>query len=144
MFTRHLIVAAALMAATCAANAEAVATTTTASSASDLSIVDASTSLTGADSGLASVLASTSTNLVLMRGVEGTFMLAARFATAADAGTTPADTAALIGASDATTPVVSAADPVVTAAAVPEPATLALMLAGVLGAIGFTRTRKQG
>jgi hypothetical protein len=34
--------------------------------------------------------------------------------------------------------------PVLEANEVPEPASLALMLAGVLGAAGFTRARKQG
>jgi hypothetical protein len=158
MFSRHLIAAAALMVATCAAHADAISTT---SIAADMSIVDTSTSLTGANSGLASILAAPNTNskLVLVRGVEGLYMLASR-ATAADAA--QADGAAAGAGAGAVTgagagavtgggvdiiaadPVTSIDTPVVNAADVPEPATLALMLAGVLGAVGFTRARKQG
>ena len=142
MFTRQLIAAAAMMVATCAANADVL---TTANVSSDMSIVDTSTSLSGADTGLAAMLASTNTSsqLVLVRGVEGLYMLASRAnapaQTAADQATLPAD-----GATDVSLPVTNADAPVVTAADVPEPATLTLMLAGVLGAIGFTRARKQG
>jgi hypothetical protein len=155
MFSRHLIAAAALMAATCAAHADAI-TTTSSSIASDMSIVDTSTALTGANTGLASILAApnTSSKLVLVRGVEGLYMLASR-ATASDVaangdtttaallGSTTGSASDLIAVSDAN-PVVNADTPVLAAADVPEPATLALMLAGVLGAIGFTRARKQG
>jgi hypothetical protein len=42
-----------------------------------------------------------------------------------------------------TTPLEADADPIVNAAEVPEPSSIALLLAGVLGAAGFTRTRKQ-
>lgn len=170
MFSRHLIAAATLMAATCAAHADAI-TTTTSSIASDMSIVDTSTALTGANTGLASILAApnTSSQLVLVRGVEGLYMLASRATAASDVAAnaatgnaTVADTttAALLGsttpaaaganaASDIIAvseinPVVNADTPVLAAADVPEPATLALMLAGVLGAISFTRLRKQG
>lgn len=160
MFSRHLIAAAALMAATCAAHADAI-TTTSSSIASDMSIVDTSTALTGANTGLASILAAPNTNskLVLVRGVEGLYMLASRATGTSDVaanGATGGDTttAALLGsttgsASDLITvsdanPVVNGDAPVLAAADVPEPATLALMLAGVLGAIGFTRARKQG
>lgn len=170
MFSRHLIAAAALMAATCAAHADAI-TTTTSSIASDMSIVDTSTALTGANTGLASILAApnTSSQLVLVRGVEGLYMLASRATAASDVAAntaignaTVADTttAALLGsttpaaaganaASDIIAvseinPVVNADTPILAAADVPEPATLALMLAGVLGAISFTRLRKQG
>jgi hypothetical protein len=148
MFSRHLIAAAALMVATCAAHADAISTT---SIAADMSIVDTSTSLTGANSGLASILAAPNTNskLVLVRGVEGLYMLASR-ATAADAaqadGAAAGAGAVTGGGVDiiAADPVTSIDTPVVNAADVPEPATLALMLAGVLGAVGFTRARKQG
>lgn len=173
MFSRHLIAAAALMAATCAAHADAI-TTTTSSIASDMSIVDTSTALTGANTGLASILAApnTSSQLVLVRGVEGLYMLASRATAASDVAAnaatgnaTVADTttAALLGSTTPTAaganaanaasdiiavseinPVVNADTPVLAAADVPEPATLALMLAGVLGAISFTRLRKQG
>lgn len=139
MFSRHLIAAAALMVATCAAHADAI---TTSSIAADMSIVDTSTSLTGANSGLASILAAPNTNskLVLVRGVEGLYMLASR-ATATDAAGTGAGAGTDIIAAD---PVTSIDTPAANAADVPEPATLALMLAGVLGAVGFTRARKQG
>jgi hypothetical protein len=140
MFSRHLIAAAALMVATCAAHADAI---TTSSIAADMSIVDTSTSLTGANSGLASILAAPNTNskLVLVRGVEGLYMLASR-ATAADAAQgAGAGSGSEIIAAD---PVTSVDMPAANAADVPEPATLALMLAGVLGAVGFTRARKQG
>jgi hypothetical protein len=175
MFSRHLIAAAALMAATCAAHADAITTTTTVSStstiASDLSIVDTSTALSGANTGLASVLAApnTSSQLVLVRGVEGLYMLASRATVQAAAATGSANSVAsgntaastTASATDAATgsatgspsgaialtdadPVTNIDLPVVNAADVPEPATLALMLAGVLGAISFTRVRKQG
>lgn len=148
MFSRHLIAAAALMVATCAAHADAITTT---SIASDMSIVDTSTSLTGANSGLASILAApnTSSKLVLVRGVEGLYMLASRATGATDAAGAGAGADAGAGAGAGTEiiaadPVTSIDTPVVNAADVPEPATLALMLAGVLGAVGFTRARKQG
>jgi hypothetical protein len=130
------------MVATCAAHADAITTT---SIASDMSIVDTSTSLTGANSGLASILAApnTSSKLVLVRGVEGLYMLASR-ANAADAGQTGGAGAGSGSEIIAADPVTSIDTPVVNAADVPEPATLALMLAGVLGAVGFTRARKQG
>lgn len=50
------------------------------------------------------------------------------------------DTPILIGT---TTPLEADADPIVNAAEVPEPSSIALLLAGVLGAAGFTRARKQ-
>jgi hypothetical protein len=176
MFTRHLIAAAALMAATCAANADVITTTTTDSSgatlSSDMSIVDTSTALSGADAGLAAILATSNakSQLVLVRGVEGLYMLASRtnapLAAATQTGTTtdasadavtvPATTpvstpaAAAEEASDiVTAPVtaplaISISLPTVNATAVPEPATLALMFAGLLGVFGFARARKQG
>ena len=160
MFTRQLFVAAALMAATCAANADVVTTTTTVSTASslasDMSIVDTSTSLSGADTGLASVMASTNTNsqLVLVRGVEGLYMLAARangvLDTASAASVTPPAAAAagdasdIVAAKSTALPLGADALPSVNAAEVPEPASIALMVAGLLGAAGIMRARKQG
>jgi len=173
MFTRHLIAAAALMAATCAANADVITTTSTVTTdstmASDMSIVDTSTALTGADTGLAAVLASSTTaaQLVLVRGVEGNYMLASRInapvqsatdaqstvpaagttTTAADLGSTGGSTGSTTGGSssaDISLPVTNADLPTAAAADVPEPATLTLMLAGLLGAVAFTRARKQG
>lgn len=172
MFTRHLIAAAALMTATCAANADVITTTTTDSSgatlSSDMSIVDTSTALSGADAGLAAILATSNTKsqLVLVRGVEGLYMLASRtnapLAAATQTGTTT-DASADAVTVPATTPPAAAADeasdivtapvtaplaisislPTVNATAVPEPATLALMFAGLLGVFSFARARKQ-
>jgi hypothetical protein len=140
MFTRHLFVAAALMAATLSAQAgaissspEALGTTAAASTslASDMSIVDASATLSS--TGLANILASSDSQqqFSLFKGVEGLYMLASRVNAPLDAGTggvaTPTDTS-----------------PALDASAVPEPSSVALMLAGMLGAVGFTRGRKRG
>ena len=177
MFTRHLIAAAALMAATFSAQADVISTSpdalasssvianaTVASGstlAANMNIVDGGTSLNGAGTGLASILASSNNTaqLYLVRGVEGLYMLAARLIdTAPAAGTTPAATSPLlvdgtpaqvapVPAAGIDTPVANA-DPIllpaVEAAEVPEPSSIALLLAGVLGAAGFTRARKQG
>lgn len=141
MFTRHLFVAAALMAATLSAQAgaissspEALGTTAAASTslASDMSIVDASATLSS--TGLANILASSDSQqqFSLFKGVEGLYMLASRVNAPLDAGTggvsTPTDTTS----------------PALDASAVPEPSSVALMLAGMLGAVGFTRGRKRG
>jgi len=157
MFSRHLIAAAALMAASFAAQADVISTSpdalasgnvianATVSSgstlAADMSIVDAGASLNGAGTGLAAILASSNNTaqLYLVRGVEGLYMLASRVSSPAgaigDAGTPPATSA------DEIAPVAS---PALDAADVPEPSSIALMLAGVLGAAGFMRARKQG
>ena len=138
MFTRHLIAAAALMATTFAAQADVITVASTSPPAANTSNVDS-----GAE-------------LYLVRGVEGLYMVASRtISQPADAGVdvlpVPGDTvqdvnptpdAADTPAPGATLPVANA-DPVVNAD-VPEPTSIALMLAGVLGAAGFTRARKQG
>lgn len=176
MFSRHLIAAAALMAVTCAANADVITTTSTL--ASDMSIVDTSTSLGGADTGLAAILATptTSSQFVLVRGVEGLYMLGrtnAPLTAASETATVPATTTTVPATTSTTTtstPAAAAGDasdivaaatsataaattaplaltlaPTISAiAVVPEPATLALMFAGLLGVVGFTRARKQG
>lgn len=152
MFTRHLFVAAALMAATLSAQAGAISSSPEAlgtaaastSLASDMSIVDASASLSG--TGLANILASTDSTkqFSLFKGVEGLYMLASRVNAPLDAGT--GGTSAGAGGSTGVSapaeidPVVPTAEP----AAVPEPSSVALMLAGMLGAVGFTRGRKRG
>ena len=164
MFTRHLIAAAALMAATFSAQADVISTSpdalasssvianaTVASGstlAANMNIVDGGTSLNGAGTGLASILASSNNTaqLYLVRGVEGLYMLAARFIdTAPAAGTTPVQLPS--GEAGIDTPVANA-DPIllpaVEASEVPEPSSIALLLAGVLGAAGVTRARKQG
>lgn len=156
MFTRHLFAAAALMAATLSAQAgaitstpEALGTTTAASTslASNMSIVDASASLSG--TGLASILASSDSDqqFALVKGVEGLYMLAARINAPLDAGA--GGTGGASAGAGGSTGVASPADagpaaPEADPAAVPEPSSIALMLAGVLGAAGFTRGRKQG
>lgn len=152
MFTRHLFVAAALMAATLSAQAgaissspEALGTTAAASTslASDMSIVDASASLRG--TGLANILASSDSTkqFALFKGVEGLYMLASRSNAPLDAGTGGASAGAGgstgVSAPTEIDPVLPAAE----AAAVPEPSSVALMLAGMLGAVGFTRGRKR-
>lgn len=166
MFTRHMIAAAALMAATFAAHADVISTSpdalassnvianATVSSAStlasDMSIVDGSTSLSGAGTGLASMLAASNNTaqLYLVRGVEGLYMLASRVGATADAGTGGAAPVAADG--NVSTPAVDGptlADvslPTLDATDVPEPSSIALMFAGLLGAVGFTRARKQG
>ena len=154
MFTRHLFAAAALMAATCGAHADVISSSTVSGLAADMSIVDGN-SAQGGD--LASMLAASNSNaqLYLVRGVEGLYMLASRTTflvpdnTATDI-TAPAlaDVPAAIEP-PASLPVVVGVDadpvlPVLEAGEVPEPASLALMFAGLLGAAGFTRAGKQG
>lgn len=153
MFTRHLIAAAAMTVATFSAHADVISTApdalasnsvianAAASGAStldaDMSIVDSGTAMNGAQ-------------LYLVRGVEGLYMLASRLGGVAN--TTPAAGAATPAlAADGATPAalvpVAAADeiiPTVDAADVPEPSSIALLLAGLLGAAAFTRARKQG
>jgi len=155
MFTRHLFAAAALMAATCGAHADVISSSTVSGLAADMSIVDGN-SAQGGD--LASMLAASNTNaqLYLVRGVEGLYMLASRTTflvpdNAATDITVPAlaDVPAAIEPPSAAAPVVVGVDadpvlPVLEAGEVPEPASLALMFAGLLGAAGFTRARKQG
>lgn len=152
MFTRHLFAAAALMAATCGAHADVISTSTVSNLASDMSIVDGNSALGG---DLASILATSNSNaqLYLVRGVEGLYMLASRTTflvpdNEATDITAPAlaDVPAAIEP-PAAIPVTADADPVLPvleAGDVPEPGSIALMLAGVLGAAGFTRARKQG
>lgn len=174
MSTRHLFAAAAMMAATFSAQADVIPTTpdalassgvianaTVSSTAlsSNMNIVDGGSSLSG--SGLASILASSNSaaQLYLVRGVEGLYMLASRLAGEPDAIDTGAPA---ISVPD--TPVVSA--PVLVDAGtpadvsplpvavdlpsanaegeVPEPSSIVLMLAGLIGAAGVTRARKQG
>lgn len=154
MFTRHLFAAAALMAATCGAHADVISSNTVSGLAADMSIVDGN-SAQGGD--LASMLAASNSNarLYLVRGVEGLYMLASRTTflvpdNAATDITAPAlaDVPAAIEP-PASLPVAADLDadpvlPVLEAGEVPEPASLALMFAGLLGAAGFTRARKQG
>lgn len=183
MFTRHMIAAAALMAATFSAHADVIstspdalissgvitgATVSSSSLAANMNIVDGGTSLNGTD--LTSLLAASSTaQLYLVRGVEGLYMLASRVVGVPDATSTgapaalpesaaitiPAAAETITPAADADTgattpalvsiePPLAADAPVVLAAEVPEPSSLALLLAGVLGAVAFTRARKQG
>lgn len=180
MFSRHLIAAAAMAAATFSAHADVISAspatlsssvianatvTGSASQASNMSVVD-STLLSGA-SDLASILSTSTatTRMFLMRGVEGLYMLgavqtdAAQTDTAADVvavipadvitGAAPAaDAGAPAGATpaDAALPLADAVGdlPVVNAVDLPEPSSIALLMAGVLGAVAFTRARKQG
>jgi hypothetical protein len=159
MFTRQLFAAAAMMAATCAAHADVISANTVSGVsglASDMSIVDGNSSIGAAGNDLASLLAATNSNaqLYLVRGVEGLYMLASRTTQVApDDGTTAITVPALDQVpSDTVTPVAdvpAAADadpvlPVLDATDVPEPASLSLMLAGLLGATAFVRARKQG
>lgn len=187
MFSRHLIAAAAMAAATFSAHADVISTspdalasssvianaTVSSSSgmASNLNIVDS-----GASGDLAAMLATStsSAQLYLVRGVEGLYMLASRFIPQADA--VDSGTAAVVpvispdviaaapssadatapAAADATAPVTAPADalvpvtnaddtgPIVTAADVPEPSSITLLVAGMLGAAAFMRARKQG
>lgn len=165
MFTRHLFAAAALMAATLSAQADVISTSpdtlaaATASTglASNMSIVDAGASLSG--TGLAGILASSdsTTQFALVRGVEGLYMLASRVnapaesATGDTPSTSPTDVAITVppaSTDDLGTGVTAPVDAGgvladVDASAVPEPSSVALMLAGMLGAVGFTRGRKQ-
>jgi hypothetical protein len=199
MFTRHSIAAAALLVTTFSAQADVVSVANASTLTANSNIVDSASSLNGGS--LAALLAASNSTseLYLVRGVEGLYMVASRtISVAADAqadvvaipvstpapALTPAlaelaadvtpttnadavaaDTPILIGttqpaAADAA-PIVSAdagqivnadadpivnvdADPIVNAAEVPEPSSIALLLAGVLGAAGFTRARKQG
>lgn len=158
MFTRHLFAAAALMAATCGAHADVVSTSTPSGMTSDMNIVD-STSASGGD--LASMLAASNGNsrFYVVRGVEGLYMLASRTTSLLpDSEATDITVPALadvplaidppaLETPVADVPVAADADPVLPVlevGEVPEPGSLALMLAGVLGAAGFTRARKQG
>lgn len=155
MFSRHLIAAAALLATTFSAQAEVIPVSNAASLTANMNIVDGASSLNGGS--LADLLAASNdtAQLYLVRGVEGLYMVASRTiaqsadvvaadATAQVVNAVAADSgaAALIPTSGAGA--VSADAPVVNAAEVPEPTSLALLLAGVLGAAAFTRTRKQG
>ncbi len=145
MFSRHSLAAAALLLTTFSAQADvvSVASAPTLTSASDF---------------------------YLLRGVEGLYMVAYRTVSqtadlqpaiapapsnlAADIVTVPVvadvlpgnaagvvipDTPILIGI---IAPVEADIDPIVNATEVPEPSSVALLLAGVLGAAGFTRARK--
>lgn len=159
MFSRHLIAAAALLATTFSAQAEVIPVSNAASLTANMNIVDGASSLNGGS--LADLLAASNdtAQLYLVRGVEGLYMVASRTiaqsadvvaadATAQAVALVPTSTAGAVSA-DApvvagTTPQNADADPVVNAAEVPEPTSLALLLAGVLGAAAFTRTRKQG
>jgi hypothetical protein len=135
MSTRHLFAAAALLAATFSAQADVIPTTPDALASSTVTVA-------ATDS---------AAQTYLVRGVEGLYMRASRLITepgAADAGT-PGDTVITAPVLDAGTPApapvaidLPAADagPL---AEVPEPSSIALMLAGLIGAAGFTRARKQ-
>jgi hypothetical protein len=174
MSTRHLFATAAMMAATFSAQADVIATTpdalasssvianaTVASTAlsSNMNIVDGGSSLNG--TGLASILASSNSTaqLYLVRGVEGLYMLASRLTSEPDAIDTGAPAISTPDAPVVTAPVlVDAGTPaevsplpvaidlpsVDAEGEVPEPSSIALMLAGLIGAAGFTRARKQG
>jgi hypothetical protein len=137
MFTRHVFAAAVMMAATFSAQADVISITP------DL----LATSTVSTDA------ADTSAQFYLVRGVEGLYMLASRLpGETVEAGTPAVDTPAI------SLPISVGADaPVVTAPVavdlpavdaeigeVPEPTSIALMLAGMIGAAGFTRSRKQG
>lgn len=150
MFTRHLFAAAALMAATCGAHADVISTGTVSTLASDMSIVDGNSALGG---DLAALLAASNSNaqLYLVRGVEGLYMVASRTTFLVPDAATDITDPALADVPAAIEPPaalpVADADPVLPvleAGEVPEPGSIALMLAGVLGAAGFTRARKQG
>lgn len=126
MSTRHLFAAAALMAATFSAQADVIPTTAEALSSS--SVIAA-----GTDS---------NAQTYLVRGVEGLYIRASRLI--ADAGTAD-ETIITAPVVDAGTPISADlpsldVDPL---AEVPEPSSIALMLAGLIGAAGFTRARKQ-
>lgn len=162
MFTRHLIAAAALMSTTFAAQADVISVTSASALTANTTIVDSGVALNGGS--LAALLAASnsSAQLFLVRGVEGLYMVASRTisqaadgavdivptpalaetpAPTANGGDVALDTPILVG----TSPALDAdAPPVVNAAEVPEPSSIALLLAGVLGAAGFTRARKQG
>jgi len=174
MSTRHLIAAAALLATTLSAQADVVSVASASTLTPNANIVDSGSALNGGS--LAALLAASNSTseLYLVRGVEGLYMVASRTISAAadavevdiipvpvlsdiaadvlpttNAGGVIPDTPILIGTapvSDAgAAPIVNAdADPIVNAAEVPEPSSIALLLAGVLGAAGFTRARKQG
>lgn len=171
MFTRHLFAAAALMVAACGAHADVISTSTVSGLGSDMNIVDGNSALSG---DLASMLATSTSNaqLYLVRGVEGLYMLASRTTvgvpdSASTAATLPVlaaatEVAAAIQSPAAVSvaeaqagitvpvtaiPVTADADPVLPvleANEVPEPASLALIFAGLLGVAGVTRARKQG
>jgi len=158
MFTRHLIAAAALLATTFSAQADVVSVASTSTLTANTTIVDSGSALNGGS--LAALLAASNSTaeLYLVRGVEGLYMVASRtISQAADAqvdiipvalpvldgiaGDIIPDTPILTG----TQPAANAElDPIVNASDVPEPSSVALLLAGVLGAAGFTRARKQG
>jgi hypothetical protein len=147
MCPRYLI-AAALMTTTFAAQADVIAVSSASPLAPDMQIADSLSSLNAAD------------QFYLVRGVEGLYMVASRTIsqqpdavvptlpdTAQDIipGTNAGDATPLTPVLSGTTPPLSAdAGPVVNASEVPEPTSIALLLAGVLGAAGFTRARKQG
>lgn len=149
MFTRHLIAAAALMASACAAHADVISTATDSpvsalssaavdmasagSFASNMSIVAGTAALSGASDGLATMLsAGQSAQLYLVRGVEGLYLLGSGASPAAAA---PGDEVLAAGPGNLA--------PSADATALPEPSSIALMLAGVAGAVSVARRRKQ-
>lgn len=161
MSTRHLFAAAALLVTTFSAQADVVSVANASTLTPNANIVDSGSSLNGGS--LAALLAASNSTaeLYLVRGVEGLYMVASRTISAAadavevditptpNAGGVIPDTPILVGTSPVSdagpSPVVNAdADPIVNAGEVPEPSSIALLLAGVLGAAGFTRARKQG
>lgn len=143
MSTRHLIAAAALMATTFAAQADVISVSDASTPSATVAIGDVASSLSGTSLAEQLAVSDSRAKLYLVRGVEGLYMVASRRIEAA-ANVEPdvlPDTPAPTG----TIPTVKVdADPVVDAAEVPEPTSIALLLAGVLGAAGFTRARKQG
>ncbi|WP_332848745.1 PEP-CTERM sorting domain-containing protein [Massilia sp. S19_KUP03_FR1] len=156
MSTRHLIAAAALLATTFAAQADVVTLSSSSTPSANMPIGDFASSLSGASLAEQLAASNSSVQLYLVRGVEGLYMVASRRINAAvDA---ELDDVPLPGLGDAApdvlpdTPIPTGtvpsanldADPVVSAAEVPEPSSIALLLAGMLGAVGFTRGRKQG
>lgn len=139
MFTRHVFAAAAMMAATFSAQADVISITP------DL-LATSSVSTDAAD---------TSAQFYLVRGVEGLYMLASRLpGETVEAGTPgsglPVEPVVSLptivdaGPGDTTAPVAIDLPGTNAEGDVPEPSSIALMLAGVLGAAGFTRSRKQG
>ncbi|MDQ2823612.1 MAG: PEP-CTERM sorting domain-containing protein [Pseudomonadota bacterium] len=174
MFTRHLFAAAALMAAACGAHADVISTSTVSGLGSGMNIVDGSSALSGdLASMLATSTSNAQLYLVrgveglYMLASRTTFVLPDSASTTATLPALAAATEVAAGASaiqtPAPTPIAEAqinidvpvaaipvtADagailPVLDANEVPEPASLALIFAGLLGVVGVTRARKQG
>jgi len=174
MSTRHLFTAAALLATTVSAQADVVSVASASTLTANTTIVDSGSSLSAGSLAALLAASNGTAELYLVRGVEGLYMVASRTISAAadavevdiipapvladiaadviptnNAGGVIPDTPILIGTSPVSDagagPIVNAdADPIVNAAEVPEPSSIALLLAGVLGAAGFTRARKQG